>query len=279
MTRKPDEWMPLHVRKYLGDTMRLTRDQHGAYLLLLMDYWMTGEALPDDDGQLAAVCKATPSEWKRLRKVLEPFFQIEDGKWVQKRAEEELVKARSMVAAKSKAGKEGAAKRWHKDDAHNGTGMADASHSHRQADAPSTTNLNPSSLRSEGARPIEDVCKAFGINLTDDVRRLDWPGQLGEMLSGGLSLSDDILPACAEARKRKIINLQWVRKRAESEKARRGIAAQPIADEFAQTDETGWKGRMRVFREKGMWAPKWGPKPGEHGCKCPEDILTQQEAA
>lgn len=143
MTQKPDIWMPLHVTKYLGDTMRLTRDQHGAYLLLLMAYWMTGEALPDNDCQLAATCKATTAEWRRLRPALEPFFQIADGKWRQKRAEEELSKARNYMKAKSEAGKEGAKRRWQKHSYAHSTDfvmpIAEPCQQHRQSDGPVPT--------------------------------------------------------------------------------------------------------------------------------------------
>lgn len=112
MTRKPDDWMPLDVRKYLGDTMHLGREQHGAYLLLLMAYWMRGGPLGDSDPELAAIVRASLPDWKRLRPVLAQFFQIADGKWVQKRAEEELARARSFIDKKSEAGKKGAENRW-----------------------------------------------------------------------------------------------------------------------------------------------------------------------
>src|SRR5699024_9631718 len=50
MTNKVDIWMPLYVRDYLGATSRLTTEQHGAYMLLIMDDWLNGPP-PDDEGR------------------------------------------------------------------------------------------------------------------------------------------------------------------------------------------------------------------------------------
>jgi uncharacterized protein YdaU (DUF1376 family) len=153
MTRKPDDWMPLHLGAYFADTTNLTRDQHGAYLLLIMAYWRKGEALPADDGQLAAMAKASPSEWRKIKPIVAPFFIIADGKWKQKRCEEELEKARAVMAAKSKAGKAGAKSRWHNDGnttgIGNGTVMADASNSQCQPDAPLPSTLVPVSVETK----------------------------------------------------------------------------------------------------------------------------------
>jgi uncharacterized protein YdaU (DUF1376 family) len=106
--KRPDTWMPFYVGDYLRDTSRLTRDQHGGYLLLIMDYWINGP-LPDDDGQLAAIVKASPEEWARLRPALSRFFVVADGVWRHKRIDAELATARSRYeqrVAASKAGVE-----------------------------------------------------------------------------------------------------------------------------------------------------------------------------
>ena len=89
---KPDVFMPLYIGDYLAGTSRLTTELHGAYLLLIMDYWMNGP-LPDDDALLASIAKMTPDAWSIARATLEKYFSIADGCWKQKRIEEELVAA------------------------------------------------------------------------------------------------------------------------------------------------------------------------------------------
>lgn len=94
MAVKPDLWMPLYFGAYLTDTMHLTTEQHGAYLLLLMACWKRGGCLPDDDSQLAAITRMTPAGWRKARAVIEPFWQITGRGWTQKRLGIELESAR-----------------------------------------------------------------------------------------------------------------------------------------------------------------------------------------
>lgn len=111
MTKPRDAWMPLYVADYLADTGRLTTEGHGAYLLLLMDYWRNGPP-PDDDETLGAITKLPPARWAKIKPVLSGFFTIEGGAWHQKRADEELAKAGRITDSRSAAGKVGATRRW-----------------------------------------------------------------------------------------------------------------------------------------------------------------------
>lgn len=103
--KKTDAWMPLWIGAYLADTTHLSRDEHGGYLLLLMAYWRARGPLPDDDKRLAAITKATPMEWRKLRPVLAEFFTVTNGTWRQKRIEIEMATAdaRSEKAANKAA--------------------------------------------------------------------------------------------------------------------------------------------------------------------------------
>ena len=98
---------------YLADTRRLTTEQHGAYLLLLMDSWSSG-ALPDDDDVLARVAGLDAERWAQVRPVIARYFQIADGKWVHARIEQEREHAQAYAQASSGRGKKAAAARWGK---------------------------------------------------------------------------------------------------------------------------------------------------------------------
>ena len=114
MSNKPDSFMPFWIGDYLANTMTLNTQQHGAYVLLLFAYWQNGGPLPDDDEALANITRLSQSDWFAIRKVLGrlPFFRVDGGLWIQKRADEELVKATATYEARRKAGASGNAKRW-----------------------------------------------------------------------------------------------------------------------------------------------------------------------
>ncbi len=107
MTASSSVWMPLYVGDYFRDTNRLTTEQHGAYLLLIMDYWAAGPP-PADDESLARVTRLPLKSWRQIRPVLEAYFTEQNGKWRHKRIDKELAKAHQRV----EASEEGNRKRW-----------------------------------------------------------------------------------------------------------------------------------------------------------------------
>jgi uncharacterized protein YdaU (DUF1376 family) len=104
-------YMPIYWGDYLADTAHLSRDEHGAYLLLIAQYWQRQAPLPDDDRKLAKMARATPEEWSgHLRDTLEEFFTIENGVWRQKRLDAEIETFNDRYKRQSEAGKRGRAK-------------------------------------------------------------------------------------------------------------------------------------------------------------------------
>jgi uncharacterized protein YdaU (DUF1376 family) len=93
-------WMPLYIADYLRDTRKLTTAEHGAYLLLIMEYWTAGE-LPADDRLLSRIVGMTPQEWRRAKPNVQTFFT--DG-WRHKRIDHELSEAERISNAGRKAG-------------------------------------------------------------------------------------------------------------------------------------------------------------------------------
>lgn len=99
-------WFPFYPGDYLRDTGRLSTEGHGAYLLLILDYWVNG-APPDDDVVLATITRLSAPAWSKLRPTLVKYFNVVDGKWTHGRIEKELVKANEQYNRRAKAGSAG----------------------------------------------------------------------------------------------------------------------------------------------------------------------------
>ena len=107
MAAKADTWMPFYVADYLRDTMHLTTELHGAYLLLLMAAWTRGGRLPTDDLQLSGIAKMAPSQWRKVKPVLLSFFTIDGADMFQKRAVHEAEKAQRLSDIRRETGSKG----------------------------------------------------------------------------------------------------------------------------------------------------------------------------
>jgi uncharacterized protein YdaU (DUF1376 family) len=98
-------YMPLYVADYLADTAHLTALENGAYLLLIMNYWQRGKALPSEPSQLARICRMSEKQFAKIIPQLENFFEVVGNTLVHHRVECELAKVRDKSAKASNAGR------------------------------------------------------------------------------------------------------------------------------------------------------------------------------
>jgi uncharacterized protein YdaU (DUF1376 family) len=89
--------MPLYIADYLADTAHLSATESGAYLHLIMHYWLNG-SLPTEDSSLARIAKVHPPHWQKIRISLAPFFgnPKRGGLWIQKRVALEMRKSEEI---------------------------------------------------------------------------------------------------------------------------------------------------------------------------------------
>lgn len=175
-SEKVDAWMPLWIGSYLADTMHLTRDQHGGYLLLLFAYWRNKGPLIDDAEELASIAKATPAEWKKLGPRLARFFTVDDGHWSHTRADKELETAGLRRAAAQSKAKAAAEARWGKSKeecSKHAPSMPEALHEDMRDECP--TPSPSSTLRSEEKKmPPRKRDTAPEVTRPDDVAEQVW---------------------------------------------------------------------------------------------------------
>jgi uncharacterized protein YdaU (DUF1376 family) len=86
-------WMPMFWGDYLADTMELSTFEHGCYLLLIAHYWRTGAPI-ENDLVARRVQKISSYQFQKIRPRIAKFFTMDGERWVHKRIEDELAKAR-----------------------------------------------------------------------------------------------------------------------------------------------------------------------------------------
>jgi uncharacterized protein YdaU (DUF1376 family) len=96
-------YIQLYVADYLADTMHLTTEEHGAYLLLIFNYWQTGKPIPKS--RLARIARLSNDRWISVEVSLKEFFNDNGEEWVHDRIDRDLDSVHSSKNQKSAAGK------------------------------------------------------------------------------------------------------------------------------------------------------------------------------
>lgn len=102
-------YIQLYVADYIADTMHLSTEEHGAYLLIIMNYWQTGKPLQCE--RIPNVVRMTKERFAEIEKTLSEFFTVtENGLWVHQRIEMDLAHVREKCEKSSESAK----LRWQK---------------------------------------------------------------------------------------------------------------------------------------------------------------------
>ena len=147
-------YIQLYVADYLADTAHLNAAQHGAYLLLIMNYWQRGEALNNSNERLTNVARMSNEEWMANKSLLQEFFEIDGDTWVHWRIEADLEAVRDKSSKASNAGKASAKQRL------NGR-STDVQQTLNHTDTDTDTDTDTESLKQKDLPP--PCPPAFGV--------------------------------------------------------------------------------------------------------------------
>lgn len=170
---------PPYMKFFWGDyfksTRHLTRDQHGAYLMLIGEAWRLGGTLPDDDQKLAAWAICTPAEWAEIKPIIMEFFALRRGKWVHDRVREELASYQTTSRKRKEAGRKGGSVKPGKDSEN-----PEAIAKQLGVDTRAFSEPEPEPYKIEGS---ED--KSSGLGPPLDLDREAWEKGVGLLVASG----------------------------------------------------------------------------------------------
>lgn len=308
-------WFAFDIAAYVKDTMRLATEGHGAYLLLMLDYYANEVPPPDDDEVLASIAKLPVDVWKaKHRKVLAPFFRIEDGVWHHDRIEAEMLEAKTKHAAGIARAKAGADARWAKaaDKVPAPKAKRPPATAKVRNDAPGIAQAKPQALPEqslgdahltltlknslstdrdaigEGNDPIE-TAPAIGTPIDPKF----WPCD-NHLTACRFDGADDatifaeVAAFIANKRESGAFSndwnaswLMWWKRWKEHQvkltKASKTRAAPrvEVSGQFEPT-EADWDAQCAKFvKNNSHWSKQLGPEPGMGGCRCPPEILAR----
>ncbi len=293
--------LPLWTDAFLGDTLHLSAEEVGCYLLLLMVAWRSSDnSLPDSDEDMARYCRVSLRRWKtRIRPRLEPFFKVEIGHtWRQKRLDAERNYVVNKRKQQSAAGTASALKRQE-------TAPTDvAPPLQREGQPKGNETSTPIPIKKEEKNPPyppamemkdiwNEICGKAGLAEVKKMpsgrssslnKRLyeDFHSSLDEWRAYCQRIADSPFLTGNNDRGWKG-EIDWVLKPANLAKivegkyddatAQANGSGEPYMGEYEYDLREDYK-LLRTWGATGHWEPWWGPKPGEKGCnKINADVL------
>lgn len=152
---KPDTWMPLKIEPWTKKTARLSLAERGAYMDLLLAYWVGGPLPADDEDTLKRMARCTDKEWKQVRVKVLSFFTRDGDVLRQGRADEELADAAARYERRASAGRSGGlakAKQPPKQNPSNATAKPQASYKEHSSRDETDANASVAPTKSKPRR-------------------------------------------------------------------------------------------------------------------------------
>jgi len=301
--------MPIYPDALLGDTLHLSAEQLGAYLLLLFATWRNnGKPLPDDDRKLARICRSTTAHWRRaLRPTVIEFFQTDDGFLHQKRLESEWNLVREKIEINKLNGASGGAAtalKWRQSTIGDRyTEPTSEPKGEKEGERPTNPDPYPEKKRES----LVDRTSSLPREAEPDTATRPSPKSLKKVQESEVeppprqSEAPEGWLAEAEAARDEAglepvnLPLEWAKFAARAEgpverrrwiewSLRAWVAREPqryaggtrgFVTAAEAVAETPWAARMRQWHREGWWLPAFGPRPGEPGCFVPAQYLAE----
>jgi len=261
-------FMQLYVSDFVGDTLHLSTEQVGAYLLLLMAMWNAGGSLPNDEAKLARVTRMSVKKWRGVAADLMGFFSVDGDAVRHNRLTKELQKSESKRDLRASAGARGGRAKALKDkEAMMANAIGLPQH------LPDTRNQREAASQLGASRFLYDRLLEAASSRGQCHEKLAMGiSQITDLTAAGYDLDTDILPVIREKASPDIGSWKYFVKIIEQRAAeRRAIVPKPAAK------EVDWPARVRDFYEHDVWGA-WGPRPGDPGCKAPADLIRRTAA-
>lgn len=105
MAERP--FMQFYGSDFVGDTLHLSAEQIGAYMLLLIAMWNARGQLPNDDRKLARISRLSLHKWRHVWPDIAPMFSVSDDEISHKRVKKEVERLDTFSQKARENGKRG----------------------------------------------------------------------------------------------------------------------------------------------------------------------------